>query len=65
MRVGKPSPTRMVNQFRTHVQLSDISLIVVKYGAYHGMIFSISLVILIKFESFAHCGCSLAFGMVA
>ena len=37
MRVGKPSPTRMVNQFRTHVHLSDISLIVVKYGAYHGM----------------------------
>ena len=40
MRVGKPSPTRMVNQSYTHGHLSEISLIVVKYGAYHGMYIS-------------------------
>ena len=39
MRVGKPIPTRMVNQSYTHGPWSDILLIVDKYGAYHGMPF--------------------------
>ena len=39
MRVGKPSPTRKVNQSYTHGPWSDILFIVDKYGAYHGMYF--------------------------
>ena len=63
MRVGKPSPTRKVNQSYTHGPWSDILLTVDKYGAYHGMLISFFLCIcffsdcLLRDCGFVRLGC--------